>query len=88
MVQSTLICGLGLMVYTLSPFVPTQRFAVMMLTLLLAALVGDLMLLPALLIGPLGNWLKEPVGDVSHLGHVSWVAETAKPQPAACGLAD
>jgi predicted RND superfamily exporter protein len=58
MVQSTLICGLGLLVYTLSPFIPTQRFALMMLLLLLAALAGDLLLLPALLLGPMGEWLR------------------------------
>lgn len=52
MTQTTIICGLGLLVFSLSAFVPTQRFAWMMFALLLAALVGDLILLPALLVGP------------------------------------
>ncbi len=56
MMQTTLICGLGLLVFTLSGFIPTRRFALMMCTLLLAALAGDLILLPALLIGPLGRF--------------------------------
>lgn len=49
MVQTTCICGLGLVVFTTSDFVPTQRFAWMMVTLLTTALLGDLVLLPALL---------------------------------------
>ena len=55
MTQTTLICGLGLLVYTLSLFVPTRRFSWMMLALLFAALAGDLILLPALLAGPAGK---------------------------------
>jgi predicted RND superfamily exporter protein len=57
MTQTTLISGLGLSVFALSTFTPTQRFGVMMLTLLLAALIGDLILLPALLAGPLGRFV-------------------------------
>jgi hypothetical protein len=55
MTQTTLIGGLGLAVFALSTFTPTQRFGTMMVTLLAAALVGDLVLLPALLAGPLGR---------------------------------
>jgi hypothetical protein len=55
MIQTTVICGLGLGVYALSGFVPVQRFAWMMLLLMLMALVGDLLLLPALLMSPLGK---------------------------------
>jgi hypothetical protein len=54
--QTAFICGLGLLVYSLSGFVPTQRFAWMMCALLTAALVGDLLLLPALLVSPLGRF--------------------------------
>jgi multidrug efflux pump subunit AcrB len=60
MTQTTLIGGLGLSVFALSTFTPTQRFGTMMLTLLVAALVGDLILLPALLAGPLGKYLCPP----------------------------
>lgn len=55
MVQTTLCCGLGLLVFAISEFLPTQRFALMMAVLLGTALVGDLLLLPALLNGPLGR---------------------------------
>jgi predicted RND superfamily exporter protein len=58
MTQTTIICGLGLLVFTLSGFIPTRRFALMMCTLLLAALAGDLILLPALLVGPLGRFFQ------------------------------
>jgi len=57
MTQTTIIGGLGLSVFALSTFTPTQRFGTMMLTLLAAALIGDLILLPALLAGPLGKYL-------------------------------
>ncbi|MBW3596644.1 MAG: MMPL family transporter [Planctomycetes bacterium] len=55
MTQSSLICGLGLLVFCLSGFLPTQRFAWMIACLLLAALVGDLLFLPAMLVGPVGR---------------------------------
>jgi hypothetical protein len=45
-----------LAVFALSTFTPTQRFGVLMVTLLVAALAGDLILLPALLAGPLGRF--------------------------------
>lgn len=57
MTQTTIIGGFGLSVFALSTFTPTQRFGTMMLTLLAAALFGDLILLPALLAGPLGRFL-------------------------------
>ena len=56
MTQTTLIGGLGLAVFAFSTFTPTQCFGVMMLALLTAALVGDLIFLPALLAGPLGKY--------------------------------
>jgi uncharacterized protein len=56
MTQTTIIGGLGLSVFALSTFTPTQRFGTLMLTLLLAALAGDLIFLPALLASPLGRF--------------------------------
>ncbi|MGH7137544.1 MAG: efflux RND transporter permease subunit, partial [Pirellulales bacterium] len=55
MYQSWGVIGLGMSVFALSPFTPTQRFGYMMVTLLTSALVGNLLLLPALLAGPLGG---------------------------------
>jgi hypothetical protein len=58
MTQTTLVGGLGLFVFALSTFTPTQRFGTLMLVLLMAALIGDLVFLPALLAGPLGKLFK------------------------------
>jgi uncharacterized protein len=58
MLQTTLICGLGLLVFAVSSFVPNVRFAWMMFTLLGAALVGDLVLLPAMLVGRFGRFFE------------------------------
>ncbi len=55
MTQTTIIGGLGLSVFALSTFTPTQRFGTLMLALLGAALAGDLIFLPALLASPLGR---------------------------------
>ena len=55
MSQTTLIGGLGLSAFALSTFTPTQKFGVLMLMLLAAALIGDLILLPAILASPLGR---------------------------------
>ncbi|HAH43995.1 MAG TPA: hypothetical protein DCM07_03925 [Planctomycetaceae bacterium] len=52
MIHTTFICGLGLLVFAFSDFIPTQRFAWMMLALLTTALIGDLLFLPAMLIQP------------------------------------
>ena len=54
MYQSWGVIGIGLSVFSLSPFGPTQRFGHMMLSMLTIALVGNLVFLPALLAGPLG----------------------------------
>ncbi len=56
MLQTTLIAGLGLAVFVASTFTPTQQFGSLMITMLGTALVGDLILLPALLCGPLGRF--------------------------------
>lgn len=57
MTQSTLIAGLGLFSFAFSTFVPTQRFGILMLAILSAALMGDLIFLPALLTcGPFGRF--------------------------------
>jgi len=56
MTQTTLIAGLGLAVFATSTFTPTQQFGSLMITMLGAALVGDLIMLPALLCGPLGRF--------------------------------
>jgi predicted RND superfamily exporter protein len=56
--QSAVVCGLGILVFAASSFAPSRRFAGMLSLLVGAALVGDLVLLPALLAGPLGRSFK------------------------------
>ncbi|HUT12130.1 MAG TPA: MMPL family transporter [Thermoguttaceae bacterium] len=58
MSQTTLIGGMGLAVFAFSSFTPTQRFGYLMLALLGAALIGDLIFLPALLSGPIGRFFR------------------------------
>ncbi len=53
--QAACISGLGLSVFAFSTFTPTQRFGWLMLTILIAGVVAELILLPAILAGPLGK---------------------------------
>ena len=48
-VQTSVICGFSIGLYAFCGFLPTVRFGILLLVMLLAALVGDLILLPALL---------------------------------------
>jgi uncharacterized protein len=58
MVQSSMICGLGLLVFSGSDFVPIRRFAWMMFTPLAAALVADIVVTPVVLAGRLGRYFE------------------------------
>jgi len=49
MTQTTLIAGLSMLAFALSAFQPVAQFGLLMFILLVAALVGDLIFLPALL---------------------------------------
>jgi predicted RND superfamily exporter protein len=53
--QAGLINGLGLSVFATSSFTPTQRFGWLMLTILVAGITAELIMLPALLFGPIGK---------------------------------
>lgn len=59
--QATLINGLGLSVFTISSFAPTKQFGFLMLVILVAGAVAELLLLPAILAGPLGRAFKPTV---------------------------
>lgn len=61
MYQSWGVIGVGLGIFALSDFAPTQRFGLMMVLLLSVGLVANLVLLPALLAGPLGGFLARSV---------------------------
>lgn len=58
MTQTTLVAGLGLLVFALSSFQPVSQFGLLMFILLAAALVGDLVLLPAMLATRLGKYFE------------------------------
>ncbi len=58
MIHTTLICSFALLVFSLSSFMPIRRFALLMAALLIAALLGDLLLLPAILVSPLGKFVR------------------------------
>ncbi|MBI2480449.1 MAG: MMPL family transporter, partial [Planctomycetia bacterium] len=62
--QAALISGLGLSVFAFSTFTPTQQFGYLMLTILLAGVVAELVMLPAILAGPLG-WAFRPTKSKS-----------------------
>lgn len=49
MVQTSVICGFSIFLYAFCGFLPTVRFGILLAAMLFAALVGDLLLLPALL---------------------------------------
>jgi predicted RND superfamily exporter protein len=54
--QSTVIVALGLASFGLSNFMPTQRFGILMGTLLTFGLIADLVLTPAMLSGAIGRY--------------------------------
>ncbi len=53
--RTTIICAGGLAIYTFSSFAPAARFGVLICLLLVAAMVGDLVFLPAMLSGRIGK---------------------------------
>jgi hypothetical protein len=55
MVQSWGVIGVGLAAFALSSFIPTFRFGALMIGLLTVGLIGNLLFLPALLAGPIGQ---------------------------------
>lgn len=54
---TTLINCSAMLPFVWSEFLPTSQFAFMMVSILMLAVFGDLILLPALLISPLGQWV-------------------------------
>jgi predicted RND superfamily exporter protein len=71
--QAALISGLGLSIFAFSTFTPTQRFGMLMLTILWAGVAAELIYFPALLAGPLGSVFAPAKG---HHGHGSDAAHT------------
>ena len=53
--ESSVVCACGILMFAWSSFAPTSRFAWLLALLIAAALAGDLVLLPALLVGRAGR---------------------------------
>ncbi|NUQ63971.1 MAG: MMPL family transporter [Pirellulales bacterium] len=77
--QSWGVIGLGLFAFALSSFVPTQRFGCLMLTMLTVSAIGNLVLLPALLAGPMGHffWRTHKKASQDHAIPAPHIAETS-----------
>lgn len=60
--NTTMICAGAMLPFFFSDFLPTSKFALLMILILGGAVVGDLVLLPALLISPLGDWIGRSKG--------------------------
>lgn len=83
MAQTTAIGGLGLAVFAFSSFTPTQRFGYLMLVLLVAALVGDLLLLPAMLSGRVGRFFSRRLSAAAAEHKASTESAPQSPSPTA-----
>ena len=57
MVLTTMVCASSMLVFSASTFMPIRRFSWLMAILLVVALIGDLVLLPAILSSPLGRYV-------------------------------
>ena len=78
--QAALISGLGLAVFAFSTFTPTQRLGWLMMTILMAGVVAELVMMPAILAGPLGKVFTVP-------NKATAVAHSRTPRAAAEGSA-
>ncbi len=54
MIHTTVIACLSMAPFLLAGFLPTQQFAKLMIAMLCLAIIGDLLVLPALLLSPMG----------------------------------
>jgi len=59
MAQTAVICCLGMLVFMFSPFTPVSHFGSLMSSLIALAMLGDQVLLPALLVSPLGSFFQQ-----------------------------
>ena len=57
MLTTTLVCGLGLLVFLPSPLATQSRFAITIFCLLIVAVFSDLVLVPAMLSTRIGRWV-------------------------------
>ena len=67
--QTMIICGIGMLVFGLSDFVPVARFAILLCSILVISLMGAIIALPAILFSPLGRFFELSEKDKEH----SWI---------------
>jgi predicted RND superfamily exporter protein len=66
MLQTALVCGLGMLVFAFSPFTPVARFAWLTFALLMVGVASDIVLTPAMLLSPLHHlfyWERRPIAS-------------------------
>ncbi|MDR0327612.1 MAG: MMPL family transporter [Planctomycetaceae bacterium] len=56
--QTMVICGIGMLIFGLSDFVPVARFAILLCAILIISLLGAIVALPAILFSPLGRFFE------------------------------
>jgi predicted RND superfamily exporter protein len=79
--QAAIISGIGLSVFALSTFTPTQRFGILMLTILWMGVIAELIFFPAILAGPLGSVFKPRKKPQTAPAHREPVEPIAEPEP-------
>ncbi len=87
MTQTTLIASLAQLAFVMSSFQPVAHFGLLMFVLLFAALVGDLILLPALLASRMGRCFQRPTdGHAAAQQPVATAGSGLLPTPVADGV--
>lgn len=88
MYQSWAVLGLGNLAFAFSPFAPTQRFGLVMVALLTVALWGNLVFLPALLQGWLGQVWADRIRARQRTADANFVAASAAVDETPAAAAD
>ncbi len=60
MIHTMLISCCSMLPFMFAEFNPTRQFAMLMIAMMSTSILGDLVLLPALLLSPLGKWKSRP----------------------------
>ena len=63
MIHTMLISCCSMLPFMFAEFNPTRQFAMLMIAMMSTSILGDLVLLPALLLSPLGKWNTRPAGS-------------------------
>lgn len=56
MIHTMLISCCSMLPFMFAAFNPTRQFAMLMIAMMSTSILGDLVLLPALLLSPFGKW--------------------------------